>query len=104
MCRDIADRLPDSDSHSPPANSIDYRKRGFPRGGSLAGAATLRIHSLLRRGPRNTTHFGCRRPSSLVVAERMIIGARSVTYTFVAPLGWGEKAKIEIKRATLMKL
>jgi hypothetical protein len=55
-----------------------------------AAGAKVQIHSLLRRAPRNTTHFGCPCPSPLVVADLMIIGTRSVTYMFVVPLRWGE--------------
>jgi hypothetical protein len=71
---------------------VTDRKLGFPRGESLAGAM-LRIHSLLRRVPRNTTHVGYQRYCPLVVADLMIIGACSVMYTFVAPLGWGRRQR-----------
>ena len=76
-------------------------KRSFPRGGSPA-AAMLRIHSLLRWVPRNTTHFGCQRYCPLLVADLMMIGASSVMYTFEAPLGWGGEVKKEIKRTSSM--
>jgi hypothetical protein len=87
MYRDLTSHPSDSDLTL--AVAFTTGSAAFPAEGPLAGR---HFELILYCGDahRNTTHFVCPFPSVLVIADLMIIGVRSVTYTFVAPLGWGE--------------
>jgi hypothetical protein len=80
MCRDLADHPFDSDSHSPSQSHLLQEARLSPRRVPCRGA-TLRIHSLLRRGPSQHNTFRLSNAPLLLWYDLMIIGARSVTYT-----------------------